>query len=53
MHTASYKLNSESDIKFFFCLSANVETAGGEEQSEMVTELFSFFLSYFPHRRNF
>jgi hypothetical protein len=43
-----YKLNSENDIKFFFCLSANVETAGGQEKSEMVTGLFSFFLPYFP-----
>jgi hypothetical protein len=42
-HTHSYKLKSENDIKFVFCLSANVETAGGEEPSETATELFALF----------
>jgi len=50
-HTDSYKLNSGSDITFFFCLSANVETAGGEEPFETATKIFLSFL--FSHRRNF
>ena len=38
-HTDLYKLNSESDIQFVFCLSANVDRVGGEQTSEIITEL--------------
>jgi len=45
-HTDSYRLNSESDIKFFFCLAANVERLVARNRLKRSQKCF--FLSYFP-----